>query len=476
MRAREPDQQGYVDRGGVRVAYESFGEPAPGRPTVVFVPIDTIVHSRAWKAQVPFLARFAHVVTIDPRGNGRSDRPTDPAEYALLRFAEDTVAVLDALDIEQAVLVGICESAWEALLVAALHPGRVAGVVAIAPWAHDGLSLHRDQDDAYARFEEARDDDEGWAKANRYYWQRDWPGFADFFFRQVVTEPHSTKLIEDLVGYARESSPDVQLANAVVPAWPPTVEESDALMATVRCPVLVIHGSEDRCQPLPRGERLARILPDARLVTLEGCGHLPMGRDPVRVNLLLREFVNDVYGVHAPVRWQRAMDRRPRVLFASSPIGLGHARRDLAIARELRTQRPEVEISWLTQEPVASFLAAHGETIHPATAHLASESRHFESVAGEHDLHAFQAIREMDEILVNNFMVFNDLVADEHFDLWVGDEAWDLDHFLHENPELKRAPFAWLTDFVGWLPMPDGGPAEAALTTDYNKTNGEARK
>ena len=55
----------------------------------------------------------------------------------------------------------------------------------------------------------------------------------------------------------------------------------------------------------------------------------------------------------------------------------------------------------------------------------------------------------MDEILVSNFMVFSDLVAGEPYDLWVGDEAWDVDYFLHENPELKRAPYVWLTDFVG---------------------------
>ncbi|MDX6521334.1 MAG: hypothetical protein QOF08_1939, partial [Gaiellales bacterium] len=77
-------------------------------------------------------------------------------------------------------------------------------------------------------------------------------------------------------------------------------------------------------------------------------------------------------------------------------------------------------------------------------------------------------IRRMDEILVNNFMVFADLVQDQPYDAWVGDEAWELDYFLHENPEQKRAPYVWLTDFVGWLPMPDGGDPEAALTADYN--------
>jgi predicted glycosyltransferase len=74
----------------------------------------------------------------------------------------------------------------------------------------------------------------------------------------------------------------------------------------------------------------------------------------------------------------------------------------------------------------------------------------------------------MDDVLVNNFMVFSDVVEREHYDLVIGDEAWDVDYFLHENPELKRSPYAWLTDFVGWLPMPDGGEAEAALTADYN--------
>ena len=59
------------------------------------------------------------------------------------------------------------------------------------------------------------------------------------------------------------------------------------------------------------------------------------------------------------------------------------------------------------------------------------------------------ALRRMDDILAANYMVFDDLVAEEAYDVWVGDEAWELDHFLHENPELKRAPFAWLTDFVG---------------------------
>jgi predicted glycosyltransferase len=183
------------------------------------------------------------------------------------------------------------------------------------------------------------------------------------------------------------------------------------------------------------------------------------------VNLLLRDFVCPRT---PPRRRTRAAARRRRALYVSSPIGLGHARRDLAIATELRKLRPDLEIEWLAQHPVTAVLEAQGERIHPASAELAGESAHISSEARAHELNVFSAIRRMDEILVSNFMVFHDVVREEPFDLWIGDEAWDLDYFLHENPELKTAPYVWLTDFVGWLPLPEGGVREAALTADYN--------
>jgi len=166
--------------------------------------------------------------------------------------------------------------------------------------------------------------------------------------------------------------------------------------------------------------------------------------------------------------WIRGASRRPRVLYLSSPIGLGHARRDLAIAAELRSVHPNVEIDWLAQEPVTTVLEAEGERVHPASRALASESGHIASEAAGHDLHCFQALRRMDEILVANFMVFQEVVEESSYDLVVGDEAWDLDYYWHENPELKRGAHAWLTDFVGYLPMPSGGEHEAFLTADYN--------
>ena len=166
--------------------------------------------------------------------------------------------------------------------------------------------------------------------------------------------------------------------------------------------------------------------------------------------------------------WTRSLARKRRALYISSPIGLGHAMRDVGIADELRKLHPDLEIDWLAQHPVTAVLETRGERIHPLSAELSSESAHITSESSEHDLNAFQAIRRMDEILVANFMVFHDAVEEGEYDLVIGDEAWDVDHYLHENPEIKRTAFAWMTDFVGWLPMPAGGEREAFLTADYN--------
>ena len=169
-----------------------------------------------------------------------------------------------------------------------------------------------------------------------------------------------------------------------------------------------------------------------------------------------------------PRTYTRSLARQRRALYISSPIGLGHAQRDVSIADELRKLHPDLEIDWLAQHPVTAVLEERGERIHPLSQELASESAHITAESSGHDLNAFQAIRRMDEILVNNFMVFQDAVEEGEYDLVVGDEAWDVDHYLHEHPELKRTAFAWMTDFVGWLPMAEGGDREAYLTADYN--------
>jgi pimeloyl-ACP methyl ester carboxylesterase/predicted glycosyltransferase len=453
-RARYPDEAGYVERDGVKLHYEVYGT---GEPTVLLLPTWSIIHSRHWKMQIPYLARHCRVVTFDGRGNGRSDRPE--TGYDERDFAADALAVLDATATEHAVLISLSLGAQRALLLAAEHPERFAGAVFICPAVPIGEPVAGRTTHPWA---EELDTEEGWAKYNRWYWLRDYRGFLEFFFSQMFTEPHSTKPIEDCVGWGLETTPETLIANQLSEG----LDEASTreLAGRVQCPVLVIQGTEDAITGPGRGIALAEAT-GGELVLLEGSGHGPHVRDPVKVNLLLRDFVSPP---PRPSRWIRGKSRRKRALYVSSPIGLGHARRDTAIADELRKLHPDLEIDWLAQHPVTRVLEARGERIHPASAYLANESGHIESESAEHDLHCFQAIRRMDEILLANFMVFHDLVREEQYDLWIGDEAWELDYYLHENPEQKRAAYVWLTDFVGWLPMEDGGPHEAFLTADYN--------
>jgi pimeloyl-ACP methyl ester carboxylesterase/predicted glycosyltransferase len=455
-RARYPDSTGYVERNEVRLYYEVYGT---GEPTIFLLPTWSIVHSRHWKMQIPYLARHCRVITFDGRGNGRSDRPAGADAYRETEFAADALAVMDATGTARATIVSLSVGAQRALILAADHPDRVTGAVFISP----SVPL-RPQQGGNARdlLDEVLPTDQGWPRDTFSALVQDYRGFLEFFFFQMFTEPHSTKPIEDCVGWGLETTAETLIATEIGSSLDENATRE--LCHRIRCPVLVIQGTADPITGPGRGTALAEAT-GGDLVLLEGSAHGPHVRDPVKVNLLLRDFA---LPAQAAPRWVRGRARTRRVLYVSSPIGLGHAQRDVAIADELRKLHPDVDIDWLAQHPVTKVLEARGERIHPASVYLASESGHIESESAEHDLHCFQAIRRMDEILLANFMVFHDLNRAEDYDLWIGDESWELDYYLHENPELKSAAYAWLTDFVGWLPMPGGSDREAFLTADYN--------
>jgi pimeloyl-ACP methyl ester carboxylesterase len=237
MRAREPDAEGFVDRDGLKLHYEVFGD---GRPTLLLLPTWTIVHARFWKAQVPYLARHFRVVTYDGPGNGRSDRPR-----------------------------------------------QVLGSVFIGP----SVPLGRRYAEREQPFEEPYVSTEGWAKYNRHYWLDHYQDFLEFFFSRCFTEPHSTKPAEDSVGWGLETSPEVLIAESYAP-WPDEATLRD-WCAAGHCPVLVVHGDDDQISPVRPGRALAEATGGA-LVVLEGAGHIPMARDPVKVNRLIREFAESL--------------------------------------------------------------------------------------------------------------------------------------------------------------------------------------
>ncbi len=473
-RARYPDSEGFVERDGQRLFYEVYGE---GEETIFLLPTWSLFHSRHWKMQIPYLARHFRVLSMDGLGNGRSDRCRDPRRYASAEFARDCLAVMDASGTERAVMVSLSTGAQYQLALARIAPERVVGAAFIGPVfpytpSHLWFAGIRGFSRIFQHPPRVPQLYRWWARYNVVHWHDEYPAFVEWFVTRAFPEPHSTKAIEDGMGWGFESDPETLIATILdrQSGLRPLGRSSlRALAQNFDCPVLVVSGTRDKITPPRDAHALAR-LSGGELEVIPGAGHFLHARNPVPVNLALRGLSEDAFGRKHTPRDPTIYrpDGRPRALFVSSPIGLGHAQRDVAIARELRRLQPDLQIDWLAQDPVTRVLAAEGERIHPASAHLANESKHIESESAEHDLHCFHALRRMDEILAANFMLFHDVVREDRYDLWIGDEAWELDYYLHENPREKRVPFAWLTDFVGFLPMVDGGERESFLTADYN--------
>lgn len=456
MRAKYPHTEGKVDRDGLKLHYEIYGN---GPETIVFVPTWALVHSRVYKAQVPFFSDRYRVIVYDPRGNGKSDRPEMADGYSLDTILSDLDAILSATQTDRAVLVGYSFSSLVSFVYAAENPARVSAVISIGAWTPVVPGFNRTASEET----DERGKPKGWAKDSPTYWREDYRDFAKFFLNEINNEPHSTKQYEDSLEWSATGDGDM-LAMTMEARGDRDIDEET--YRAVRCPTLLVHSETDVICPIEGSRRIAELT-DGELVVFPRGGHAPHGRFPARFNTVMRDFLER----HLPTNRKRSKTRQSnqkRVLYLSSPIGLGHARRDLAITHELRRLQPELQVSWLAQDPVTRFLQTNDEHIHPASGRLSSESAHIEAECGEHDLHAFQAIRSMDEILIRNFMIFQEVVEDETYDLIIADEAWDVDHYWHEHPELKKAPVAWFTDFVGWLPFRENGSNEAYLTSDYN--------
>lgn len=450
MRARQPDVIGHVSRDGVRIHYEVYGD---GPTTILILPTWSVLDAAHGRFQLVDLSRHYRVVTFDPRGNGRSDRPTGRPAYAGDEFVKDAVAVLDATETEQAVVVACSAATHWLLRLAAEHPDRVLGAVAsgtnlpLAPW-HDRPEM--------GPFDEPYRSTEGWAKFNADYWRTDYEDFLRFFFSQVWTEPHSERLIDVCVANGLQTTPET--LTDTVGGNPMSAEEAIDLIRRTRCPWLVVHGDGDELQPLARAERLAEETKGS-FVTLAGAGHCSGNRDPVRFNMLVRDFTEELLGWRARRwTWTRARSRSRRVIMV--PADPGTVTRDLEIAAALRHRYAALRVEWLAPEPAASLLLQRGETVHSASTHLPRSPERVDD--------AFALWRTSDEIHFLTFMILHDIAAEEPVDLVVADGAWGIDHHLHENPELKRFPYAWLTDAIGWIPEPDADDRRRFLMADAN--------
>jgi pimeloyl-ACP methyl ester carboxylesterase len=200
MRAKLPARDGFVERDGVRLYYEVYGH---GPETMVFLPPWSIVHSRIYKAQLPYFSERFRCIAYDGRGNGKSDRPADAAAYSLDNYVADALAVMEACDAGKAILVGLSFGGLLASILAAHHSERVKAAVLIGSVATVGpaypymLPTH---------FLQSQKNFDGWNKYNREYWLKNYRDFVHFFISRICNEPHSTKQTEDGIAWASETS------------------------------------------------------------------------------------------------------------------------------------------------------------------------------------------------------------------------------------------------------------------------------
>lgn len=282
MRARYPDHIGQVVRDGVSIAFEVYENSGP---TIMLLPTWSLFSSRHWKAQIPYLARHFRVVTFDGRGNGQSDRPIDPALYSDDEFIADALAVLDASFTDRAFVVGVSKGAVWGSLLSGLHPERVLGAVLIGSASSLGqLPPERHS----ASFDAALASYEGWNKYNLHYWRSNYRDFTEFFVDNIFSEGHSTKHWEDGMAWANETSSDVLIATQLADQI--ELDREREILADIRCPVLVIHGTDDHIRHQSAGVALAAATKGS-LFLLEGSGHCPHARDPVVVNRAIHDFV-----------------------------------------------------------------------------------------------------------------------------------------------------------------------------------------
>lgn len=224
----------------------------------------------------PIWARHPALV-YDLRNRGASDPVADLARQrrGVLHDVEDLEAVRKALGAGQVDLIAHSYVGVMAMLYTAAHPGRVRRVVLLSPAAPDPARDPAPPPDAttrrvFARLEELRaSPPAGDAEARC---RAVWEVLADLY----VADPVHAAAVRS---WGRCDLPNER---GFMAYWTTHVEpslrraaSSDAVLARVTCPVLVVHGTADRSAPFSGGRAWATRLPDARLLSLDGVAHAP---------------------------------------------------------------------------------------------------------------------------------------------------------------------------------------------------------
>jgi pimeloyl-ACP methyl ester carboxylesterase len=240
--------QGHLAENGAVMWYERFGAGPP-----VILLHGGLANSAYWGNQVRFLAKDHTVIVIDSRGHGRSTRDDRPYTYELM--ASDVVAVMDALKIEKAPVVGWSDGAIIGLVMAMKHPEHLTRVLAFAA-NMDPSGVKPDMLST--------------------------PTFGGFAKRGEA----EYDAVSPTPGHYAE------FEKAIEKMWDTEPNYTAADLGKIMVPVVIADGDHDEAIKREHTEYLARSIPGARLVILPGLSHFAMLQDPAAFDSTLQSFLS----------------------------------------------------------------------------------------------------------------------------------------------------------------------------------------
>jgi pimeloyl-ACP methyl ester carboxylesterase len=242
------NEEGYVENEGARIWYSTYGSGVP-----VILLHGGLGHSGNWGYQVPALVKNGYrAVLIDSRGHGRSTRDDRPYSYELM--ASDVLAVMDALQLEKADLAGWSDGACIALVLAAQAPSHVMGVLFFA--------CNMDPS-GVKPFEATSALDRCFSRHMKDY-------------AELSATPERFQDFVDAVSLMQGTQPNYSADD----------------LAKISVPVTIVQSESDEFIRREHAEYLARSIPNAELVILNGVSHFAPLQRPELFNGALLKFVD----------------------------------------------------------------------------------------------------------------------------------------------------------------------------------------
>jgi pimeloyl-ACP methyl ester carboxylesterase/DNA-binding CsgD family transcriptional regulator len=264
---------------GVRIAYSTDGAGPPlARTTFYLNHLELDWRCPVWKPYLDELTGRHSLLRHDMRGFGLSAHDNPP--QSLDAWVRDFEAVVDAAGLERFPIIGMCHGAAIAVEYAARHPERVSHLAVLGGYVRGSLRRARNAQEYAARELMLKTVEIGWGEENEAFNQV-WP---------TLLQPSSTLERLRALAEVQRHAPTRNALELLRAAGNLDISESAPKVA---CPTLVFHTRQNRAAPFEEGRLLASLIPNAKLVPLEGANHVLTELEPAWTDFVreLRAFL-----------------------------------------------------------------------------------------------------------------------------------------------------------------------------------------